>query len=44
MTHYLLFLEFRSGDVVRTAAFTVRVRSDDGTTPVPDRPEHDHGG
>jgi hypothetical protein len=43
---YRLFLDFRHGNAVHTAAFTVRVPPN-GEAPVPDgsaRPGHDHGG
>jgi hypothetical protein len=46
MGTYLLFLEFRHGDAVHTATFTVLVRPG-GEAAVPDRPgrpHHDHGG
>ena len=43
---YRLFLDFRHGNAVHTAVFTVRVPPN-GEAPVPDgsaRPGHDHGG
>ena len=46
MGSYRLFLDFRHGNAVHTAAFTVRVLPD-GEAAVPDgpaRPHQDHGG
>ena len=39
---YRLFLDFRHGDKVRTAAFTVRAGADVGTDKSGDKPEHAH--